>query len=51
MRWQHSLGQHRPLPDLCHPLRATQLFELQRLVLHRELVAALTFAVKPLEDF
>src|SRR6218665_1091079 len=32
-----------------HPLRATQLFEFQRLVLHRQFVATLALAVEPLE--
>ncbi|MCW5231575.1 hypothetical protein D8B34_24555 [Verminephrobacter eiseniae] len=32
-----------------HPQRATQLFEFQRLVLHRQFVATLAFAVEPLE--
>jgi hypothetical protein len=37
-------------PDLSHPLCAAQLLELQRLVLHRQLMAAFALAVKPLED-
>ena len=36
--------------DLGHALRATQLLELQRLVLHRQFMATLALAVEPLQD-
>src|SRR5690606_28218057 len=37
--------------DLSHAGGATQLLELQCLVLHGQLVAALALAVEPLQDF
>ena len=37
--------------ELAHALRATQLLELQRLVLHRQFVPPLPAAVEPLEEF
>nr|CUV47754.1 protein of unknown function [Ralstonia solanacearum] len=37
--------------DLSHALRAAQLLELQRFVLHGELVAAFALAVEPLQEF
>src|SRR5690606_32060150 len=37
--------------DLGHAGGAAQLFELQRLVLHGQLVAALALAVEPLQNF